>query len=497
MLNIYLNFLKYKFLANKLLIFFAGLFLGIALSITAIYVPWDRDSSKQDSQFSEEQSDFNPFQDFELPTNERIDAKIRYYLRSGRKADLIRKYQRSGKYMPMIRAIFEEYNLPPVLVFLPILESGFLPKARSKVGATGLWQLMPATASEHGLKYNQWIDERRDPEKSTVAAAELLSFLYKKFGDWDLVLAAYNCGYGKLRRVMRSDKTINYWELKRLPRETYHFVPNFYAILSILANPGKYGVRLPNVARPMDYETIDLEATFSIEQIAKLAKVSPAELKRYNPALINNIAPSGKYTIKVPHGVKEQFHKAYKDNPPEHVEFTYTTYRVRKGDSLYEIAKKFGTTVKALMADNNLRSSRLIKVGQRLRVASVSVVDASNSIETPDVTSNKSENTGKIKFVHVVVRDSIAINTLARYWAVTAEELKVYNPWIQKEWLHRGVQVEVYKLPAQVSMHKARRGDSLWKLSRRYDTSVANIKRWNQLYGSRIYPGQRLVVKLI
>ena len=494
----YNKYLKYFKIPNNVIIFITGMIIGNTLTYIAIYKPWGFLIRKQDSNIAISKSEFNPFEKFKIPLNDRIKAKIQFYLHPGRKADLIKSYKRSGTYMPMIRAIFEEYALPQVFVFLPILESGFLPDSRSRAGAAGLWQLMPATASDYGLKYSRWIDERRDPEKSTIVAAEILRNLYDEFNNWDLVLAAYNSGYNKVKRVIRREKTANYWELKRLPSETYNFVAKFYAILHLLSNPDKHGLKLPKIYQPMDYETIDLEATFALDQIARLANVSPGVMKRYNPALISNIAPSGKYSIKVPIGVKEHFLEQYKTNPPQRIEFTYTTYRVRKGDSLYKIARKFGTTINAIKAENNLRSSRWIKVGQLLRVASVSVLEGS----TEDVNGVPGDSTtplrrNQVKFVHKVKRDSISIKTLARYYSVTIDEFKASNPWLQTDVLQKDEEVVIYKPADKITMHKTRRGDSLWRLARKYNTTVANLKRWNQLRGSRIHPGQRLIVKLI
>jgi len=498
MKEIFHKSLNYRKITKYLIIFISGMLIGSIITYIAIQIPREIETAKQDISIEIEKPEFNPFAEFVIPHNDRVEARIRYYLRPGRKLDLIEKYKRSGQYMPMIRAIFEEYNLPKVLVFLPILESGFLPESRSRAGAVGLWQLMPATASDYGLKYTRWIDERRDPEKSTIVAAEMLRFLYDEYENWELALAAYNSGYNKIKRAIRREKTSNYWELKRIPRETRNFVPNFYAILHLLANPKQYSLNLPEISKPLDYETIDLEATFSLDQIAKLANVSTSVLKKYNPALINNIAPSGKYSIKVPVGVKELFLEQYKINPPERIEFTYTTYRVRKGDTLYKIARKFGTTIKAIKAENNLRSSRWIKVGQLLRVASVSVMEEStDDVNGVVADSTKPLKINQVKFVYKVKRDSISTKTLARYYSITTDQLKTSNPWLQKDRIQKGTEVVIFKPVNNITTHKIRRGDSLWRLARKYHTSVANLKRWNQLRGSRIYPGQRLIVKLL
>ncbi|MBN2357554.1 transglycosylase SLT domain-containing protein, partial [candidate division KSB1 bacterium] len=392
---------------SKPIIFVAGVLLGALVTLFGTQLPWDELFTRTDTDAASVEPAIDPLKDFDLPLNDRVESRIRYYTRPGAKVDLLASYRRSGQYLPMIKNIFEEYNLPQALVFLPILESGFSPDRTSRAGAVGLWQIMPSTASDYGLKYNRWIDERRDPEKSTIVAAEFLRFLYDQLANWDLALAAYNMGYSNLKRAMRRERTANYWDLKRIPAETYNFVPSFYAILNLLADPEKHGLDLPEHATSFEYETIELEATFTIEEIARLANVSPHVIKEYNPALISTIAPSGPYAVRVPVGVKDQFLEQARTNPPQQVEVTYMTYRIRRGDTLYKIAQRFGTTVRAIMADNNIRSARRMKAGQLLRLAVVTISeetsvatgagDKSGSATVPD-------EANRIKFVYTVER---------------------------------------------------------------------------------------------
>ncbi|MFQ5676720.1 MAG: LysM peptidoglycan-binding domain-containing protein, partial [bacterium] len=372
-----------------------------------------------------------------------------------------------------------------------------LPNSRSEVGAVGMWQLMPATARDYGLKINRWIDERRDPEKSTVVAAEFLQFLFSKLGNWDLVLAAYNCGYPKLRRIMRREQTSNYWELRHLPRETYNFVPKFYAVLHIFAAPENHGIVLPERVEPVSYETIDIEATFSLDQIARLANVSPAVIKAFNPALTADIAPSGKYSIRVPLGVKEHFMKQFENNPPDQVEITYTTYRVRRGDTLAKIAKKFRTTVHAIQADNNLRSSRWINTGMKLQIATVDVVkDTMSEDSIREIEEDRSDSSDRLRFSYRVERQGLSLGVLARYYRVSRDEIIRWNPDIDGKTLRKGQRLTILKPKENVTYHRIRRGDSLWRLARRNATSVSSLRRWNQIRGSRIYPGDMLIVVL-
>ncbi|MFQ5772200.1 MAG: transglycosylase SLT domain-containing protein, partial [bacterium] len=418
--------------SNKLVIFLLGVIFGSGLSLMVTNFPKDFFKTRQSTKFVKDKPEFDPFVKFNLPMNNRINARIQFFLHAGRRADLLESYKRAGRYLPIIHAIFEEYNLPQVFVFLPILESRFIPNSRSRAGAVGLWQIMPATASDYGLKYNRWIDERRDPEKSTIVAAEYLRFLYDKFGDWDLALAAYNYGYRKLMRAMRREKATSFWQLRHIPRETYNFVPNFYATLHLFANPDKYGLKLPPLHEPLNYETIDIEATFSIQEIARLADVSPHTIKGFNPALIGNIAPSGKYSLKVPVGVKDHFLKQYQESPPDRVEITYTSYQVKRGDTLHRIAKMFGTTVNEIKVDNNLRSTRWIYPDMKLRIGTVTVikqaVNAENKEEIQAIADAAQAH--QIKFLYRAERDELSLNTLARYYSVTVEDLKAWNAWL-------------------------------------------------------------------
>ncbi|MFQ5650898.1 MAG: LysM peptidoglycan-binding domain-containing protein [bacterium] len=483
-------------LSGKKAAFISGLVLGSVLTLIVTYSGNLVDSYLHRPREEVQRDVMLPGLD--LPENDRVQASIQHYLQAGRKADLVQSYRRSGSYLPMITAIFEEHDVPQALAYLPMIESRFIPTRRSPAGAVGLWQIMPATASQYGLKYNRWIDERRDPEKATVVAAQHLGFLYKKLRNWDLVLAAYNCGLSKLRRAMRSEGSADFWQLERIPRETYEFVPGYYAILHILQDPQQYGIVLPETSDPLDYESIDIEATFSIEQLANLTSVPPSVLKRYNPALTSNIAPSGSYSVKVPKGVREQFLENSKQNGLERVEITYTTHKVRRGETLAKIAKKYGTTVSAIMADNSLRSARRIKAGSKLRIASVTINKPEAARKTPDDIALQDDvaESSKVRFVYKVERDGLSLGSLTRTYLVTREELMAWNPWLRTDHLQAGEELSIYKSVADIAFHKTRRGDSLWKLARRYKTTVRELKRWNQLTGSKIYPGSNLIVSL-
>ncbi len=483
----------------KPVVFIAGLLCGILLLLICRQIPWNELFSKKKPVAALLKPQSDPAKNFYLPLNDRINAKIRFYLRPGQKANLLTGVQRSGQYLPFIINIFREYELPLSLVYLPIIESNFKSDMVSHAGAAGLWQIMPTTAQDYGLQQNRWIDERRDPEKSTIAAAEFLRFLYDELHNWDLVLAAYNSGLAAIKGAVRREFTSNFWQLAGIPEETYHFVPSFYAILHLLADPAEYRLDLTEISSPVDYETIQLEALYSLDAIAQLANVPTLILKMYNPAIISDIAPSGNYPIRLPIGRRDYFLEQVKLHPPQPVQVAYSTYRVKRGETLYKIAQKLGVPVSSLQAENNLYSARQLKPGQILKIAVVGTVDDYPQVVMTGKAPNPllvTDALKRCKFVYSVTRDSISINTLARYYGVKKEEIKEWNPWIKTDWIQRNSQTVIYKPADRITIHKSKRGDTIWELARRHHTTVAHIKMWNQLAHAQIYPGQQLIVKL-
>jgi membrane-bound lytic murein transglycosylase D len=359
---------------------------------------------------------------------------------------------------------------------------------------------MPSTARDYGLKLNRWVDERRDPEKATVAAAEHLRLLYSRLRDWNLVLGAYNGGLGNIRRALAGTHTRDFWKLEQLPPETYNFVPNFYAILHILSSPEKHGLKLPEPLPAMQYETIDLEATFSMEQLAALTNLSIAEIETYNPALIGKLAPSGGYKIKLPVGAKQTFLHQYSTTPTQQIRIVYTDYKVRKGDTIANLAKAYGTSVSAIKLDNNLVDSRL-KAGQLLRIATFEFEpeDSKEIRETGVVDEERKQGTQELarqEFRHRAGKSRVSLEAVARYYAVSVDDLYGWNKHLRSPHLNAGEEALIYKPVDKVITHRTRRGDSLWDLSRRYQTSISDIRRWNNLRDSKIYPGDKLVVRL-
>ncbi|MEK7329473.1 MAG: lytic transglycosylase domain-containing protein, partial [Candidatus Eisenbacteria bacterium] len=244
-------------------------------------------------------------EDIEPQFNADVYRYIEYFTGAGRSV-FERWLIRSGRYMNLFRDVLKKEGLPPDLVHLVFVESGFNLHARSVAAAVGPWQFLRSTGRLFGLTVNQWVDERKDPEKSTVAAARYLKHLYSIFGDWPLALASYNAGEGRVLRAIKRQGTTNYWDL-RLPRQTEDYVPQFMAVLAISREPEKYGFDAVELDQPMDFDEIALTGSVDLRAIARLADCRYEEIKALNPAVLRHSAPGrdGVTMLRVPTGKAE------------------------------------------------------------------------------------------------------------------------------------------------------------------------------------------------
>lgn len=278
---------------------------------------------------------------------------------------------RSGKYMPMIAKALSEEGLPEELGYLALLESEFIVNTTSASGAAGLWQFVPTTARKYGLRIDDWIDERRDPAKSTRAAAAYLKDLHQYYGRWYLATAAYNAGQGAIDKAMQTSGAKDFWGLSqkaRLSQETRNFVPKFVAIALIATNPKKYGFNDLRYEEPLVFDEVDAEGLLRIDDLAEMSETDSATMKELNPALRRNITPPGEnsYRIRVPVGKGLVFANAsdyLRAREPAQI----VTHEVKRGETLLLIAKQYGQAASALMAWNGLTTAKL-HIGQKLRI---------------------------------------------------------------------------------------------------------------------------------
>lgn len=386
-------------------------------------------------------------------------------------------------YKDLVRQIFREFGLPVELAYLSLVESGFNPRAYSRARAAGPWQFMKGTGRLYGLRINWYVDERRDPVKSTVAAAHHLRDLYDQFRSWPLALAAYNAGSGKITRAVSRLGSRDFWKIRRtryIRRETKEYVPRFMAATLIAENPQDYGFSVPSTD-PHQFEEVVLHKRVHIKTIAKHTGIPFTELQRLNPELRRHIVPSRPdgYHLKVPVGTRalvesrlDAFEPWTQPPPPATM-----WYRVRRGDSLSVVAKRFGMTIRTLKKLNNL-SHNLIRVGQRLRVRA----------EAPPIDP---------KSFWYTVRYGDSLSTIAQRFGTTVAKLKRLNR-LQGHLIHPGTRLRV-RAPSQtgtseVKWYRVRPGDSLWSIAKRFSVSVMDLKILNNLTSSVIRAGRLLMV---
>ena len=373
--------------------------------------------------------------------NRYVEKEIKLFQGPERKF-FVSSYKRSGRYRPEILKALEEAGLPEELSWLPLIESGFKVKALSRARALGLWQFIPSTGYKFGLKRNEWIDERMDVTKSTLAAIAYLKELHNIFGDWMTVLAGYNCGETRVLRVIRN-QNINYldnfWDVfGRLPWETARYVPRFLAALFIINDPEKFGFDLKDLDPPHFYEKVTVSKQMRLKDIATNMGIPFKPLEDLNPELRHKATPPDSYDLNVPSGKGEllvaMLDKIRVWTPPQR---SYVYHRVRRGETLSHLAGRYRTSVRAIAAANHIGRRGFIRAGQRLKIPL----------------------RGGKQPVYAKARQAV---DFGQSGSIT---------------------------------HRVKRGDSLWLLARRYNTNTKKIIRLNNLKSSHLHIGQRLIIR--
>ncbi len=383
-----------------------------------------------------------------LPINSDVEKEIRRFKRGDRRF-FIESYQRSGRYRPTIVRLMKDAGLPEELSWLPLVESGFKDKALSRARALGLWQIIPSTGYKFGLKRDHWIDERMDLEKSTRAAISYLKQLHGIFGDWMTVLAAYNCGEGRVLRVIsrqHMNYLDNFWDLYRqLPFETARYVPRFIATLQIIKNPDKYGFDLNKVAidKPIPYEVVTSKKCMQLKTVASHLKISYDDLAALNCELRFKTTPDKEYDLKIPVGLAERFALAANDIPTSKIPGSarYVNHRIRNGEALSTIARKYHISVQAIVRANRLTSKHKIRAGRTLKIPM----------------------RGYTYVEDVQPRTTSLSRTLSKQGPIVS--------------------------------YKVKQGDSLWLVAKRFNTNVSEIKSTSGLRGDRLQIGQIIKVR--
>ena len=332
------------------------------------------------------------------PLNQRVLSYVELF--QGRLHEFLESGMRRGsKYLPMIQQVFAAEGLPPDLAYVPLVESAFRPDAISRASATGVWQFMKGTALENGLRHDWYIDERSDPEKATVAAANYLKTLGETFGgDWQLALASYNSGPGRVQKAMKRAGRSDFWSLTAkpaaLPRETSEYVPMILAAILIARNPAQYGFSFESEESPL-FETVRLPRAVELRRVAEWTGTPVETLRSLNPELRRPMTPikDEGYALRVPVGTSIEIARRMDEAGGDDL-LSLTRYSVKSGETLAGIARKLHIARADLAEANDLRVSAGLATGQELIVpAGVPYV----SYAPPAAKSSKTSKTLKAK----------------------------------------------------------------------------------------------------
>ena len=348
-----------------------------------------------------------------------------------------RSYERAGYYLPIMKQHLRQAGIPEELAWLPLVESGFQVHALSKARALGPWQFIPSTGYKYGLNRDLYIDERMNVEKSTQAAIAYLTDLHSLFGDWLTALAAYNCGEGRVLKVIsrqQSDYLDHFWDLYRqLPYETARYVPRFLATLHIVKNPKKFGMNLPDpYAKPIAFETVRTFRSMKLFDIACQMGISTDTLVMLNPELRHQITPDRPYELKIPQGlgpqyalVADQIRESKPPAPPERErKAKIVKYRVKQGDSVASVSKKFGLSSRSLMAANGMKNEGPLTTGRILKIP-VKPKDRGTAVAAGK--KGKSKKAAATAVVRHTVKKGETLTQIAKRYGMTPAEIQRMN----------------------------------------------------------------------
>ena len=446
----------------------------------------------------------------------RLQRQLDWYVRHP--AYMQRVAERATPYMYHVIETVEENDIPSELALLPIVESAFQPFAYSHGRAAGIWQFIPSTGRLYGLQQNWWYDGRRDVYASTEAAVALLGNLSRQFdGDWMLALAAYNSGSGTVRKAIRRNKKrgkpTDFWSLQ-LPKETRAYVPKLLALKKLIADPAAYNLDLPAIPNEPYLARVELSSQIDLARAAELADISLDELYRLNPGYNRwATAPDGPHHLLIPVDSVDFFAENLKALPPEQ-RIRWVRHRIKSGETLSTIAVRYNTSMTTIKQVNGIRGTRL-RAGHSITIPVASKSASSYRLSAAQRKKSLQNQPRKgVKVVHIV-QSGDTFWDLAQRHKVNVRSLAKWNGMAPRDpltpgqklviWSRSGIntsslEAAILALPQKRTVtkrigYRVRRGDSLAKISRKFNVSVAQLKRWNRLpEGKYLQPGQRLTL---
>ncbi|HXP91787.1 MAG TPA: LysM peptidoglycan-binding domain-containing protein [Fibrobacteria bacterium] len=439
--------------------------------------------------------------------------------------------ERKGRWEGYITQQLQAHGMPKDLLYLAMVESGFNPHATSPAAAAGIWQFIPGTGRKFGLRIDRFVDERRDPWKSTQAAIVYLSSLYQEFGDWRLAMAAYNCGENCVERAIRRSGVNDYWRIG-LPRETRNYVPRIFAAAILAKNPKAHGFEVQPWA-PVLADTFTVQGGYTFSQIGQALGVQEDSLGLLNPALVRGTTPPvhDNWLLNLPQGTRSRFADAYASLEPSFQAPQPQRYvhRVRRKETLAGIAARYGVSVSDIRRWNKIRG-RKVRGGRTLVIWGDCPAGSGLALAEPPLAKRGEGIPEPSHQLSHKIRRGESIASIARVYDVTTDELKDWNGlsgarlrpghriWVSAPTVAERDAIAELKLPKDTASekvvagtdvqdsapsvqsatpdgpfrHRVQWGESLDKIGRRYGVTAEQIRKWNRLASDRVVPGTRL-----